>query len=1130
MTQKKLLGCLILACLAATESIWGNTTLYVSNSGADGNDGLSWVTAKATLGAAITLSSDGDVIEVSSGTYSAPVTVNKRVAIIGAGKTGGTTIGGSVTVNAPVNGSMRVALQSLEIVASSGNGIVLQTSLVTLENVSARGTAVSASGLRIAAAASVSDDIMIESCDFCNNSNAGVGLDSTASADGFVMRNCRVAGNTQYGLCVPQSSMATPEFKNVTVENCVFTGGTSTSRLVYIEKLKDAVFSNIAVLPPSGNTYTAFDLNLKYRTDYGNIVIRNSRIDRSSATSYGIYLKGREDYSPPSALRGVLIQGVTFTNCVSDIVMENDVSSVTIEKCDLRTTNHSAPGFGVANYTTSGTAEAENNYWGGTAPSISHFAVFNWASSADTLTLVRPSTANIHLDDYVLAASGIIIGTQVTEVTSSGVKLSIPTTGAGTNQGVIFVSRWPPIDIVEFTSGNSVTADSYLTGVIVNDANSGFADLAAAVTGTSPGGTIYNCPNTQLSGDLMIDKELTLVCPGEGYLGGAGQNYLKLQDLTLGSGGKLTAGSDLCVTGTLTNSSRLSLNGKTLVVGSSVAGSGDLEGNVASSLFVMGSNGGNVGAIRFAPGAESLLSLILARSGSSPSVSFASDVATRFLTLTSGVANMGDNVLSLQNDRVMGGSASSYINGSLQLATQGSSKSTLVFPVGDSTASLPVTVTGCEQAASASCIARVIDGIPPDYGNREPGLSAISKTRHWTVTPSPIPAAVTSVSFDYGTEDLGPVVDRRVTQYRNGTSQWTSLGPVPGTASPIMSTLAVSPALGKFCLASTSALPDAKCTLTYAAGPHGAVSGASVQIVDYGQSGTQVSAVSDDGYQFAKWSDDFTSNPRTDTNVTTDICVTALFSDVTPPVSAVRPVADRTRAATTLNLDFQTSDSGSGVSSTSLWARTPGAGTFTDTGTTQPGTSGGFAYSVTAGNGLYEFATRATDNEGNCETTPTAASVSIWVNTTPNGPFSQYYPSGSDTCVYPMTDDLDVSITLAGAEPGCSIVVSRSVPPATPPAYFRQPGNLLGESLNVNPTGLGSGFTAILEWQYDIANLPPAGIDKVWRFGAGQTPEAVYDVIPEGTMIRIGGVTGFSTWYAGSATAVPVRFSRMQAE
>ena len=67
-------------------------------------------------------------------------------------------------------------------------------------------------------------------------------------------------------------------------------------------------------------------------------------------------------------------------------------------------------------------------------------------------------------------------------------------------------------------------------------------------------------------------------------------------------------------------------------------------------------------------------------------------------------------------------------------------------------------------------------------------------------------------------------------------------------------------------------------TLTYAAGAHGTITGTLSQVVINGSTGTAVTAVPASGYQFSQWSDGSTVNPRTDTNVISNISVTAQFS------------------------------------------------------------------------------------------------------------------------------------------------------------------------------------------------------------------------------------------------------------
>lgn len=71
--------------------------------------------------------------------------------------------------------------------------------------------------------------------------------------------------------------------------------------------------------------------------------------------------------------------------------------------------------------------------------------------------------------------------------------------------------------------------------------------------------------------------------------------------------------------------------------------------------------------------------------------------------------------------------------------------------------------------------------------------------------------------------------------------------------------------------------PAITYTLTYSAGAHGSISGTTPQTVDEGSSGSAVTAVADAGYHFKQWSDSSTDNPRTDSNISGNISVTANF-------------------------------------------------------------------------------------------------------------------------------------------------------------------------------------------------------------------------------------------------------------
>jgi len=76
--------------------------------------------------------------------------------------------------------------------------------------------------------------------------------------------------------------------------------------------------------------------------------------------------------------------------------------------------------------------------------------------------------------------------------------------------------------------------------------------------------------------------------------------------------------------------------------------------------------------------------------------------------------------------------------------------------------------------------------------------------------------------------------------------------------------------------------PLQQYTLRYQAGPNGSLNGDPEQVVAAGGSGTAVLAVPDSGYRFVRWSDGSTANPRTDTNVASDLSVSAVFEIVGP--------------------------------------------------------------------------------------------------------------------------------------------------------------------------------------------------------------------------------------------------------
>ena len=120
-------------------------------------------------------------------------------------------------------------------------------------------------------------------------------------------------------------------------------------------------------------------------------------------------------------------------------------------------------------------------------------------------------------------------------------------------------------------------------------------------------------------------------------------------------------------------------------------------------------------------------------------------------------------------------------------------------------------------------------------------------------------SAVWQTVVDWGTKTvtgLGEGTNYTFTaKARNGVNQETAMGP-----------------------GGSGETTHAPRTLTYNAGPNGSITGDTPQTVSYGGSGSAVTAVPATGYHFAGWSDGSMENPRTDSNVTVDITVTANFA------------------------------------------------------------------------------------------------------------------------------------------------------------------------------------------------------------------------------------------------------------
>jgi uncharacterized repeat protein (TIGR02543 family) len=176
-------------------------------------------------------------------------------------------------------------------------------------------------------------------------------------------------------------------------------------------------------------------------------------------------------------------------------------------------------------------------------------------------------------------------------------------------------------------------------------------------------------------------------------------------------------------------------------------------------------------------------------------------------------------------------------------------------------------------------------------------------------------------------------------------------------------------------------------TLTYTAGANGAISGTSPQTVNYGASGSAVTANPSTGYHFGSWSDGSTANPRTDANVTANKSVTANFI-----INSYTVTFDKNTGDTEANPATQTAD----YNTTITLPTAP-----TKTGYT-------FASWNTLANGTGTAFTQATAVTGN---------LTVYAQWTVNSYAITFDKNGGDTEANPtiQTADYGTTITLPTA-------------------------------------------------------------------------------------------------------------------
>lgn len=583
------IACITIAGTSHSETYYVNAATGNDNNSATLAKNIStpWLTVQRAINDAGVAA--GDNIVVAEGTYPG-FTLTKRLTIIGAWKDSSSSVNtifnSIIDLQAP-GGSIndRMHLKNLRVsVSTTGDAMIIRQGYLTLENVFATSSAASGNGVRFSGASL--KDINFESCNFNNNTYAGLFFPTTTGVDGLVIRNSSVSNNGYFGILAFQSRTNPTEIINVEISHCVFIDNNPTNQSqghsVYFEKLKNALIENVSVVTPPNNTRIGIDINLLSREDYTNITIRNSRIIRSTPGS-GIWIQARNDlFNPPARLDTVMVQGVTFTGCDTNLAFNRQVKNMNVDKCDLSTYSV----YGLVNYTDQGgTIDASDNKWkNGGIPDTTVISG-GLLTQGNNIISFMPSTDGIFIGMGILGP-GIAPGATVVGKSPNTIVMSDTALASGFIPQIGFAFNFATSTNIVRTSLNFVHTPNPLPNSIINSSNVSFPDVPSAIAGTSAGGTIWNIPNATIPGNIVIDRDLKLIGPGAGFLHGG--SLTTFTDLTVNTGSFFFMGSDFAVSGSYTPGTTTIGANNTLMINGSIVSGGQIIGGSKSDMFFGG--------------------------------------------------------------------------------------------------------------------------------------------------------------------------------------------------------------------------------------------------------------------------------------------------------------------------------------------------------------------------------------------------------------------------------------------------------------------------------------------------------------------------------------------------------------
>lgn len=337
-------------------------------------DGLSDYTSVQD---AVDAADPGDIVQIQSGSYTGPVTVDKSLTLAGAGSA--TVLTGSGTDAGIAVKADDVTVKDLTV-SGFDRGVQVFDSGATIDHVTSTGNA--DYGLEVKASKGVAaiKNLTVKSSSFTHN-NVGLKVETTATLDGLTVSDSHFDANVDgwyIGNRYTTDRSAQSTVTDVRVSDTTFNKDSEEG--IYAEKLSHATFDTVTVHDSGTGSYantTGIILNLKYG-DYSDIKVVNSTISDSATgaasgapTGAGLDIEARNDGASyggdkAASLSNVTVTGNTLTGNQVGVRLFGgiDATSVTLTGNTI-TGNADAA---LQNQLSSGSVDASLNWWGSAKP------------------------------------------------------------------------------------------------------------------------------------------------------------------------------------------------------------------------------------------------------------------------------------------------------------------------------------------------------------------------------------------------------------------------------------------------------------------------------------------------------------------------------------------------------------------------------------------------------------------------------------------------------------------------------------------------------------------------------------------------------------------------------------------